>query len=101
MRIMQRQKIYSNTQMKFSAFVSAILTAAAAYKYVNGKIKKAYKYFEQSLLVNIFIGQVVLFFKSQAIALVWLAITLLLLINLELLSAERSRKRPVNKAPID
>jgi len=74
-----------------SAFISTILTAAAAYRYVGGKIRKAYKYFEQSLLVNIFFGQIVLFFKSQAIALAWLAVTLLLLINLELLSAEKTR----------
>ena len=84
-----------------SAFISAVLTGAAAYRYVNGKVKRAYKYFEQSLLVNIFIGQVVLFFKSQAIALVWLAITLLLLINLELLSAERGRQRQAYKSPVD
>ena len=76
-----------------SAFISSILAGAAAYKYVNGRIKHAYKYFEQCLLVNIFIGQVVLFFKSQGIALAWLAITLLLLINLEVLTAEKSHQQ--------
>lgn len=71
-----------------SALISALLAAAGVYKYTRGRSRKAYKYFEQGLLVNIFIGQVVLFFKSQGVALVWLAVTLLLLINLELLSAE-------------
>lgn len=75
-----------------SALIAAALSAAGAHHYINGRRRKAYKYFEQGLLVNIFIGQVVLFFKSQGIALVWLAVTLLLLINLELLSAEKSAR---------
>jgi hypothetical protein len=44
--------------------------------------------------VNIFIGQVVLFFKSEGVAIFWLAATLFLLINLELLAAEKSAFRP-------
>jgi hypothetical protein len=71
-----------------SALVSAVLVATAAYKYLAGHARRAYKLFEQGLLVNIFIGQVVLFFKSQNIALAWLAVTLFLLFNLELLAAE-------------
>ncbi|HET7827443.1 MAG TPA: hypothetical protein VFK97_01075 [Candidatus Saccharimonadales bacterium] len=77
-----------------SALVSAILVAAATYKYMRGKSRRAFKLFEQGLLVNIFIGQVVLFFKSQGIAIGWLAITLFLLINLEILSAEKKRLKP-------
>lgn len=73
-----------------AALISAILSVAAALRYFGGRVRRAYKLFEQSLLVNIFIGQVILFFKSQAVALTWLAITLLLLINLELLSAEKT-----------
>lgn len=73
-----------------SALVSAIFTAFATYKYLGGHISRAYKLFEQGLLINIFIGQVVLFFKSQAIALAGLAITLFLLVNLELLAAEKT-----------
>jgi len=76
-----------------SALISASLAAYAAYRYFSGHIRRAYKYFEQSLLVNIFIGQVVLFFKSQAIALAWLAVTLFLLLNLELLAAEKPTRR--------
>ena len=73
-----------------SALASAILVMVAAYKYFNGHVRRAYRYFEQGLLVNIFIGQVVLFFKSQTVALISLAVTLFLLINLELLAAEKS-----------
>jgi len=76
-----------------AALISASLSIFAAYRYFGGKIRRAYRLFEQSLLVNIFMGQVVLFFKSQAVALTWLAVTLLLLINLELLSAEKGSKQ--------
>ena len=72
-----------------SALVSAILAMIATYKYLGGKEHRAFRFFEQGLLVNIFIGQIILFFKSQDIAMAWLAVTLFLLINLELLSAEK------------
>ena len=81
-----------------SAFISAALAAYAGLDYINGRVKQAYRYFEQSLLVTIFIGQAVLFFKSDTIALAWLAVTLLLLINLELLSADHRRRTPTGKA---
>lgn len=77
-----------------SALAAAAFTAAGASRYVNGKTRRAYKYFEQGLLVNIFIGQVVLFFKSQGVALAWLAVTLFLLINLELLSNDNKVPKP-------
>jgi hypothetical protein len=80
-----------------AGLVSAGYAGAAAYKYINGKIQRAYKYFEQGLLINIFLSEVVLFFKSQFIAMVWLAVSLVLLINLELLSAERKRERQAHK----
>jgi len=73
-----------------AALVSALFSLAAAYRYFAGQVSRAYKLFEQSLLVNIFMGQVILFFKSQPVALAWLAFTLLLLINLGLLSAEKT-----------
>lgn len=74
-----------------SALVSAFFAGLGAFNYLKSKIQKAYKYFEQGLLVNIFIGQIVLFFKSQEIALTWLAITLFLLVNLKLLANEENR----------
>lgn len=77
-----------------SALVSAILVVVATYKYTKGRTRRAYRLFEQGLLVNIFVGQVVLFFKSQDIALVWLGLTLLLLVNLELLAAEKHSPAP-------
>lgn len=77
-----------------SALISALLAAAATYKYLNGHSRRAFKLFEQSLLVNIFIGQVVLFFKSQEIAIFWLAVTLFLLINLKMLAAEKKPPKP-------
>ncbi|HZP55652.1 MAG TPA: hypothetical protein VFB03_02695 [Candidatus Saccharimonadales bacterium] len=75
-----------------SALVSAALVAAAMYQYVTRRPRRAYKYFEQSLLVNIFIGQIVLFFKSENIAIVWLAVTLFLLVNLKLLAASLTKE---------
>lgn len=73
-----------------SGLISATFAWLAVQCYTQGGTTKAYKYFEQGLLVNIFLGQVVLFFKNETVALVWLAITLLLLVNLELLSAEKA-----------
>jgi hypothetical protein len=80
-----------------AALASAVLAAAGSYWYFADRVRRAYRLFEQSLLVNIFIGQVVLFFKSQAVALIWLAVTLLLLINLELLGSERAVKPALKK----
>lgn len=80
-----------------AALASATLAAAGSYWYFADRVRRAYRLFEQGLLVNIFIGQVVLFFKSQTVALIWLAITLLLLINLELLASERAVKPTLKK----
>jgi hypothetical protein len=77
-----------------SALISAVLAGAATYKYRQGRASRAFRLFEQSLLVNIFIGQVVLFFKSEGVAIFWLAVTLFLLVNLELLSGERKTLKP-------
>lgn len=79
-----------------SALASAVLAAAAISEYNGGHAHRAYRYFEQSLLVNIFLGQVVLFFKNESIALIWLAVTLLLLVNLELLSAEHADRKTLS-----
>lgn len=82
-----------------AALISASLSIFAAFRYFGGKVRRAYRLFEQSLLVNIFMGQVILFFKSQGVALAWLAVTLLLLVNLELLSAEKPTKRGQTQPP--
>jgi hypothetical protein len=80
-----------------AALISAACTLAGAYRYFAGSIHRAYKLFEQGLLVNIFFGQVILFFKSQSVALIWLAITLLLLLNLEMLASDRHTIKPAAK----
>ena len=74
-----------------SALAAAACAGYATYKYRRGHHARAYRLFELGLLVNIFIGQVVLFFKSQDIALVWLAITLFLLVNLKIIAADAIR----------
>lgn len=74
-----------------SALGAAICSLVATYKYRHGNHARAYRFFELGLLINIFIGQVVLFFKSQEIALAWLAVTLFLLINLKMLAEEERR----------
>lgn len=76
-----------------SAFISAVLATQAVISYYLGRRRKAFRLFEQALLVNIFFGQIILFFKSQEVALVWLAATLFLLINLELLSADKAHQK--------
>lgn len=81
-----------------SASLSAVLAGTGAFWYFRNRLRRAYRSFEQGLLVNIFIGQVVLFFKSQEVALIWLAVTLLLLVNLELLAREKAMKPPALKA---
>jgi hypothetical protein len=75
-----------------SSLVSAAFVAIGAVRYLKGKHRKAYRMFEQALLVNIFVGQVVLFFKSPEVAMVGLAITLILLANLQTLVADSKRK---------
>lgn len=75
-----------------SAAAAALSSVIATAFYKRGAHQRAYRYFEVSLLVNIFIGQVVLFFKNQDIALAWLAVTLFLLINLKSLNAQEARR---------
>lgn len=76
-----------------SALVSAIYVAVGAYKYSRGKRSRAYRIFETALLINIFVGQIVLFFKSPWIAMGSLAVTLTLLISVKVLISEESHRR--------
>jgi uncharacterized membrane protein YfcA len=76
-----------------SALAAAVCALLATIKYRQGNHLRAYRLFELGLLINIFIGQVVLFLKSQGVALVWLAVTLLLLVNLNLLRSEESHHK--------
>ena len=74
-----------------SALISAVCTAIATFKYARSDTRRAYKFFELGLLVNIFIGQVVLFFKNPGTAFVWLAATLILLTNVKILASENPK----------
>lgn len=76
-----------------SALVSAIYVAAGVYLYRLGRHSRAYRIFETALLINIFVGQVILFFKNPWIAMGGLAITLTLLISVKVLISEESHRR--------
>jgi hypothetical protein len=81
-----------------SALITVILLCAGAYYYRRGKHKRAYELFESGLLIEIFVGQVILFFKSPRAALAGLFITLFLLVNIKLLSAEESHQKTRHKS---
>jgi hypothetical protein len=85
-----------------SAFITVILLISGAYYYRKGRHKRAYELFESGLLIEIFVGQVILFFKSPRVAIISLSITLFLLASIKLLSVEgthqriRTKKLPLN-----
>lgn len=76
-----------------SALITVGCLAIGAYFYWAEKHGKAYDVFEAGLLIEIFVGQVVLFFKSPEVAIVGLVITLVLLGGLKLLSTEEEHRR--------
>jgi hypothetical protein len=76
-----------------SALISAIYVAVGVYLYRRGRHSRAYRIFETALLINLFVGQVVLFFKNPWIAMGGLAITLTLLISVKVLISEESHRR--------
>jgi hypothetical protein len=80
-----------------SAFITVIFLSAGAYYYWKGKHVEAFRLFEAGLLIEIFVGQVVLFFKSPDVAILGLFITLVLLGNLKLLSADEAHQRARKK----
>jgi hypothetical protein len=80
-----------------SAFITVILLSWGAYYYLKGRHKRAYELFESGLLIEIFVGQVILFFKSPRIAIAGLFITLFLLVNIKLLSVDEMRQKMRHK----
>lgn len=76
-----------------SALITAICLAAGAYYYWTEKHHKAYELFEAGLLIEIFVGQVILFFKGPEVAILGLFVTLALLGGLKLLSTEEEHQR--------
>ncbi len=71
---------------------TAYITAGCFY-FVKSQKFRAYGLFETALLVQIFVGQVVLFFKNAGLAVVGLLITLFLLLNVRILIAEEYQAR--------
>jgi hypothetical protein len=80
-----------------SALITVVLLAAGAYYYRRGRHKRAYELFESGLLIDVFVGQVILFFKSPRVAIAGLFITLFLLVNIKLLSAEETHQKTRHK----
>jgi hypothetical protein len=80
-----------------SALITVVLLGAGAYYYRRGRHKRAYELFESGLMIDIFVGQVILFFKSPKVAIAGLFITLFLLVNIKLLSAEEAHQRTRHK----
>jgi hypothetical protein len=78
-----------------STLASGILVGIGLTFYLQGKKRRGYRYFELALLINILVGQVVLFFKNSSVAILWLAVTLFLLINMQILVAEHKRKQAI------
>lgn len=76
-----------------SALLTVGCSALASYEYWLGRRTAAYKFFEAGLLIEILVGQDVLFFKNAKAAIVGLFITLLLLANLKLLRREEAHHR--------
>jgi diacylglycerol kinase len=76
-----------------SMLASAIFIFLGAARYRLDRHHRAYRFFEQALLINILVGQVILFFKNSTIAIAGLAITLFLLINLQILDTARKRRQ--------
>jgi len=76
-----------------SSFITVILLLSGAYYYRRGRHKRAYAMLETGLLIEIFVGQVILFFKSARVAIVGLAITLFLLASLKLLSVDEAHQK--------
>lgn len=76
-----------------SMLASAGFIFIGAVRYRLDRHHRAYRFFEQALLINILVGQVILFFKNATIAIADLAVTLFLLVNLQILDAVTKRRR--------
>jgi hypothetical protein len=75
-----------------SAFITVVFLGAGTYYYRAGEHGEGFRLFEAGLLIEIFVGQVILFFKSAELAMLGLFVTLFLLGNLKLLSAEEAHQ---------
>jgi hypothetical protein len=75
-----------------SALLAAVYVVIGALKYLRGSRLEAYSLFEVALLINIFVGQVILFFINAGLAVFGLAAILVILVNTRLLIAEEQRR---------
>jgi hypothetical protein len=75
-----------------TALITVIFMSLGSYYYWIDKHQKAFGLFEAGLLIEIFVGQVILFFKSPNVAIIGLFITLVLLSAVKLLSVEEMHK---------
>jgi Ca2+/Na+ antiporter len=80
-----------------SALITVLLLSYGAYYYRRGRHKRAYELFESGLLIEIFVGQVILFFKNPRVAIAGLFVTLFLLVSIKLLSTEETHQRTRSK----
>jgi hypothetical protein len=76
-----------------TTLITVIFMSLGSYYYWLNKHHRAFGLFEAGLLIEIFVGQVVLFFKSPNVAIVGLFITLVLLSAVKLLDVEEMHKR--------
>jgi hypothetical protein len=84
-----------------SALITVVLLTGGAYYYSQGRHKRAYELFESGLLIEIFVGQVILFFKSPHMAIAGFFITLFLLASIKLVSTEEAHQKiRAEKLPI-
>lgn len=83
----------SNWIGAISALISAVYVVAGTMEYRRGKEAKALRYYETALLINIFVGQIVLFFKSAWVAMIGLAVTLTLLVSVKVLISEETHRK--------
>jgi hypothetical protein len=84
-----------------SSLITVFFLGVGTYYYWKDKHRLAYALLEAGLLIEIFVGLVILFFKSAEMAIIGLFVTLVLLASLKLINVEevhqkvRSKKLPV------
>jgi len=79
-----------------SAFVSGIFTFLGIWLIPKSRIK-AYRMFERSILISIFVTQVFVFYKEQFGALVGLILNIIILLGVQfMISRESKTKPPIN-----
>jgi hypothetical protein len=81
-----------------SALISSVYIFFGSFEYLKNRKHYAYRLFELAFLINIFVGQVILFFKNATIAILGLLITMILLFNVNILLAEEHYNKSSSKS---